>query len=376
MSFVPTQVRKLKAKLKPHHVKSREADGLSLHYLEGWHVMAEANRIFGFDGWDRETVSSTAVWTKQVGTRYCAAYVTRIRITVRAGEHKISREGCGAGESNAASPGQAHEFAAKAAETDATKRALSTFGNAFGLSLYGGAAEVRAEARRQADQREQVSGVNVAPPSAKSEVDQPTQSSRTAGTAIAPSHAHTPTFRDEGAPDIASATNASETASAEPDAERVVSGGTPPTVPVALGPNGSTSTLPPWPEISPLDEAALRAQQRPGRIDKSRLEISEPSRLRDHAHLAFVASRSCLICGRNRAQAHHLKFMQPTALGRKVSDEFTVPLCSIHHRELHQTGAELLWWQAQGIDPEPVARELWRESRSRGAAAAAATQRG
>ena len=221
MSFVPTQVRKLKAKLKPHHVKSREADGLSLHYLEGWHVMAEANRIFGFDGWDRETVSSTAVWTKQVGTRYCAAYVTRIRITVRAGEHKISREGCGAGESNAASPGQAHEFAAKAAETDATKRALSTFGNAFGLSLYGGAAEVRAEARRQADQREQVSGVNVAPPSAKSEVDQPTQSSRAAGTAIAPSHAHTPTFRDEGAPDIASATNASETASAEPDAERL-----------------------------------------------------------------------------------------------------------------------------------------------------------
>ncbi len=73
--------------------------------------------------------------------RFAAAYVTRVRITVRAGEERIVREGCGAGESNAASPGQAHEFAAKAAETDATKRALSTFGNSFGLSLYAGASD-------------------------------------------------------------------------------------------------------------------------------------------------------------------------------------------------------------------------------------------
>ena len=112
--------------------------GSSLHYVEGWHVVAEANRIFGFDGWDRESVTSTCVWTKQTGLRFAAAYVTRVRITVRAGDERIVREGCGAGESNAASPGQAHEFAAKAAETDATKRALSTFGNSFGLSLYAG----------------------------------------------------------------------------------------------------------------------------------------------------------------------------------------------------------------------------------------------
>jgi len=66
MSFTPTQVRKLRSKLRPQHVRTREAEGISLSYLEGWHVLAEANRIFGFDGWDRETISSECVWTKQV----------------------------------------------------------------------------------------------------------------------------------------------------------------------------------------------------------------------------------------------------------------------------------------------------------------------
>jgi recombination DNA repair RAD52 pathway protein len=108
-------------------------------------LVAEANRIFGFDGWGRETVNSNCVYAKQIGQRYCAAYVTRVRIIVRAGEDRVIREACGAGESNASSPGQAHEFAAKAAETDATKRALSTFGNAFGLSLYGGSSDTRPE---------------------------------------------------------------------------------------------------------------------------------------------------------------------------------------------------------------------------------------
>ena len=135
MSFTQNQVRKLRSKLKPQHVKTREADGITLSYLEGWHVIAEANRIFGFDGWDRETVSSQCVWKAQVNGRYCASYIAQIRIRVRAGDKVVVREGSGTGESSASSPGQAHEFAAKAAETDATKRALMTFGNAFGLSL-------------------------------------------------------------------------------------------------------------------------------------------------------------------------------------------------------------------------------------------------
>src|SRR5262245_6980857 len=124
MAFAPAQTRKLTAKLKSRYIRERETDGQTLYYLEGWHVVAEANRIFGFDGWDRETVFSNCVYTKQIEQRYCAAYVTRVRVVVRAGGNRIAREGCGAGESNASSPGQAHEYAAKAAETDATKRAL------------------------------------------------------------------------------------------------------------------------------------------------------------------------------------------------------------------------------------------------------------
>ena len=108
--------------------------------------MAEANRIFGFDGWDRETVSSECVWTKQVNGRYCAAYVTRIRIRVGQGRPSSSGRAVGRANQVPPRPGQAHEFAAKAAETDATKRALMTFGNAFGLSLYGGTPEARAKA--------------------------------------------------------------------------------------------------------------------------------------------------------------------------------------------------------------------------------------
>ena len=78
----------------------------------------------------------------------------------------------------------------------------------------------------------------------------------------------------------------------------------------------------------------------PRPIDKSQLMIAEPKRLRDKAHLKFVAAQPCLVCGRQPADPHHLRFAQPRAIGLKVSDEFTVPLCRGHHRELHQTGNE------------------------------------
>ena len=87
-----------------------------------------------------------------------------------------------------------------------------------------------------------------------------------------------------------------------------------------------------------------------GKIDKSQLAIAEPKRLRDKAHLKFVASQPCLICGRQPSDPHHLRFAQPRAIGLKVSDEFTVPLCRGHHRQLHQTGNEEAWWESLGID--------------------------
>ena len=83
----------------------------------------------------------------------------------------------------------------------------------------------------------------------------------------------------------------------------------------------------------------------PAKIDKSQLAIAEPKRLRDKAHLKFVASQPCLVCGRQPSDPHHLRFAQPRAIGLKVSDEFTVPLCRGHHREFHQAGNEEDWWE-------------------------------
>jgi hypothetical protein len=98
-------------------------------------------------------------------------------------------------------------------------------------------------------------------------------------------------------------------------------------------------------------------------IDKGALALSEPRRYRDHAHLEFVASQPCLVCGRRPSDAHHLRFAQPRALGRRVSDEFAVPLCRTHHRELHGRGDEAAWWESVKLDPVILARHLWEHSR-------------
>ena len=277
MTFSDTQLRNLKAPLRRHHIKERQADGKTLHYIEGWHVVAEANRIFGFDAWDRETIGSQCVWQKQIDHRFGAAYLTRVRISVRAGDTIVFREGLGSGESISASSGQAHERASKAAETDATKRALSTFGNSFGLSLYGGKIDV---------------------PKPKTAAPKPPEKPATNRQAAL--------------------------------------------LPVYLPPPEVMHTM---------------------HIEKSELALPEPKRLRDREHLKFVASQPCLVCGRAPSQAHHLRFTQPRALGRKVSDEFTVPLCPSHHHELHMRGNELAWWQDKRIEPSAIAEDLWQLSR-------------
>jgi hypothetical protein len=87
-------------------------------------------------------------------------------------------------------------------------------------------------------------------------------------------------------------------------------------------------------------------------------------RLRDTEHCKYVATQQCVVCGRSPAEAHHLRFAQPRALGRKVSDEYTVPLCRVHHRELHRYGDEASWWTGVSIDPIPIALELWTQSRT------------
>lgn len=128
MSFSTDQVYALLEPLNRKHVKSRSGGGnRQLSYIEGWHAIAEANRIFGFGGWTSETLQMECVCME--GT---ISYIAKVRVTVEG----ISREGWGAGHGRGGSVGDKHESAVKEAETDARKRALMTFGNQFGLALY------------------------------------------------------------------------------------------------------------------------------------------------------------------------------------------------------------------------------------------------
>ena len=137
MGFSAKQVQALRRNLDHRHVRTREANGRELSYIEGWYAISEANRIFGFDGWSRETLESRCVLARENRGTFLAVYIARVRITVHADGATIIREGHGTGEGRGTSPGEAHDFALKAAETDGTKRALATFGKPFGLALYG-----------------------------------------------------------------------------------------------------------------------------------------------------------------------------------------------------------------------------------------------
>jgi hypothetical protein len=98
------------------------------------------------------------------------------------------------------------------------------------------------------------------------------------------------------------------------------------------------------------------------RIDKSVLTFPELQRVRDKEHLRYVASQPCLLCSATPSDAHHVRFAQPRAMARKVGDDFTVPLCRKHHRDLHDSGNESAWWHDMGIEPLEIARQLWDES--------------
>jgi DNA repair and recombination protein RAD52 len=138
VSFSDSQNHELAAKLSPANVKSRQQGGSKVSYIEGWHVIAEANRIFGFDNWTRETIDIRCVSEKEreIGQQkvsgWGVTYICKARVIVDG----VAREGCGAGHGIDRDLGQAHESAIKEAETDAMKRAFMTFGNPFGLALY------------------------------------------------------------------------------------------------------------------------------------------------------------------------------------------------------------------------------------------------
>lgn len=138
MSFTEQQIKLLSDKLDASHVRPPQKYGPKGDYLEGWHVIAEANRIFGFDGWSYETVETKCVAEnpRKIGQGqkdgWGVTYTSRVRVVVQG----IVREDFGAGHGYDIDLGLAHESAVKEAVTDALKRALRTFGNPFGLALY------------------------------------------------------------------------------------------------------------------------------------------------------------------------------------------------------------------------------------------------
>lgn len=142
--FSAEQKSQLAAPLNRAHVKSRSQGGRGVSYIEGWRAIDEANRIFGHDGWTRETadIKCVAERERKIGKEpnikdgWGVSYIAKVKVIAFAGDSIVTREGVGAGHGIDVDLGQAHESAIKEAETDAMKRALMTFGNPFGLALY------------------------------------------------------------------------------------------------------------------------------------------------------------------------------------------------------------------------------------------------
>ena len=356
MALTETQTKSLKAKLKRRHVKLRESCGASVSYVEGWHAIAEANRIFGFDSWDRQTLAPSCHWAHlQHGETLCF-YSTKVRITVRAGETVTVREGIGTGFGRAPQPELAHDIALKAAETDATKRALATFGNPFGLALYDRhqAQVTKARSRHAPEATSKLASPDLVLTSPegrevhfKDRSDFVSEASRQIDCLDTVDAIYAFWSRNSAAfGKLRIGAKPGDTAArqlAEALKERARKVGQPQTNTSNGATDGETSAVEPA---------------------RGTFLIPKEKRVRDPAHLAFVASQPCLICGRRPAQAHHLRFAQPRAMALKVSDEFTVPVCNTHHDQLHRSGDERSWWTRHGIlEPLKYADRLWEASR-------------
>jgi DNA recombination protein Rad52 len=489
--FSPQQLKKLVGKLDRSKVKTRERDGQKFDYIEGWFAVAEANAIFGFAGWDREMAQCDRVFETREGRETACGYLARVRVTVRAGQNTIVREGTGFGEARAPLRAHAHERALKAAETDATKRALATFGNRFGLGLYdkeqtGVSARTNGNAAHGmatptpatppsgnsfalCDERGAVFAGALSAQGFCSGLRQLAEAARTGdilkrllrnnlpmlerlraehpglrsgqgrhfadileGLLTRKLKAFDPPPNVEGGPArlpaepthqtlVAGANGHDGNAGVPPGgtmARKLEGFGPPPDVGPAplpaepthqalaaagnghdleLGAQGGTLAS----NFAAADDGVGPEADEPNRngaagevvatlgidrpqngdhveacseglrpsrigqglaIDKSRFAVPTTKRLRSKVHLRYVASQFCLICGGNPCHAHHLAFAQARGLSLKVSDEFTVPLCVIHHNALHSRGNERAFWRFHRIDPLPEAKRLWGQT--------------
>jgi DNA recombination protein Rad52 len=345
MGFSRKQLGALKRHLEPRVIRTREAHGRQFSYLEGWYVIAEANRIFGYNGWSRETLETKCVLGRESRGTFRAIYIARVRITVQANGATIIREGHGSGEGHGTSAAEVHDIAVKAAETDATKRALATFGKPFGLELYRhdratAAAAALAPTAAAAERAHTAIGLTEPDPAAalaalKHPVIPPTRLG----------------FHPDDTTPIPRPSRYYGRRQGAAISERV--GNQRRSLP-------ARSVAPP---LAPAGPGLLSGDSAAhAKVDKSALALPEPKRLRDKNHLKFVAEQPCLVCGRQPCDPHHLRFAQARAIGMKVSDEFTVPLCRGHHRQLHQAGNEAVWWENLKINALEIAQGLWEQT--------------
>ncbi len=504
IAFNHQQMKKLVAPLNPARIKKRNRDNKSFDYVEGWFAISEANAIFGYAGWDREMAQFERVFEAKEGGETICGYLARVRITVRAGGGIVVREGTGFGEAKSLVRAEAHELALKASETDATKRALATFGNRFGLALYdkdqNSAASPSATGEKSPPKHyvlyDEMGAILASALSAEGfcsgfrQLIEQSKASASLKQLLEENHAMLTRMRAERPSlrsgqgrhfaDILERLAAKRLAAivsqndgqthrpselngkadgedfgaarppqgnghmALPQAVVDTEGGesqtkcprevadqipsapqrdkqddlhavvlSPPTLPNSCAVDGSASQdgcMPlsqqtPLNKMVPISEAELAAPKPPARglsaeafdrdgraaglasatpgvcasatcadglrpskigfgpmIDKSRLAVATTKRVRHKAHLLFVASQACLICGGNPCHAHHLTFAQPRGLSLKVSDEFTVPLCVIHHNALHSRGNERAFWRFHRIEPLPEAKKLWGQT--------------
>lgn len=235
-------------------------------------------------------------------------------------------------------------MAAKEAETDATKRALSTFGNSFGLPLYD---RDRKGVRKSRSSQQKPSrwAIHDAAGSVSTQFTDPQACAR----AMCQKIDDTATLSELAALWSSNKALVDELQQHLVKNKSVGMGNTD-----LVGAYQRRHTKL-WTRqtLSPVNALA---------IDKTRLALPAPKRIRAPEHLKWVGSLGCTVCQRNPADAHHLKRVQPNALARKPGDQWVVPLCRLHHRALHDAGDETRWWHRQKIDPVSLAEELWAKS--------------
>jgi len=381
---------------------------------EGWRAIDEANRIFGADGWSRELVEMRCAATREREGQITTAYVAKVRISLNLESGQGFRDAQGCGEGKASTPFEAHNQGLKAAELDATLRALASFGRPFGTLALAGPTNHLAQSssrtkdspdKKRAQSAPEKDGKVVTNPGGSAAANvaedfgdraEATAHTGSGGPGRQPppggqahqsangEQTHKPPRGGSGGPQAGGNTGRDGGRRSDQQVNggqsyRPESGGPTHLVdprekraraeaePVGAGTEISTPTPATSAQEQPTKQSRL-VQARdlvPALTDGHGLMLPKLRRVRAPAHLAHVRREPCLVCGRQPCDAHHLRFMQPRAMAKKVSDEFTVPLCRRHHDLVHRDPDEPEWWAAQGVDPVEIAQALWVESGGR-----------